>query len=75
MPRRSHPGARQARSGEPATIAGYIGKGDIFDDAIASFAMAYADQTIVDHAALVTAKGTAKPTKPDALKKKAKAAR
>jgi hypothetical protein len=31
--------------------------------------MAYADQTIADHAALVRAKGTAKATKPIATKK------
>jgi hypothetical protein len=44
-----------ARSGDPATIAGYIGRGQIFDDALSSFALAYADQTIIDHAALVKA--------------------
>jgi uncharacterized protein (DUF2252 family) len=49
-----------ARSGEPAAIAGYMGKGEVFDDAIASFAMAYANQTVIDYAALVKAKGTAK---------------
>src|SRR5229473_2124090 len=45
-----------ARSGDPAAIAGYMGKSEALDDAIASFAMAYADQTIIDHAALVKAK-------------------
>ena len=49
-----------ARSGDPAAIAGYMGKNDVIDDAIASFAMAYADQTVVDHAALAKAKGHAK---------------
>ena len=49
-----------ARSGEPAAIAGYMGKNDVMDDAIASFAMAYADQTLVDHSALVKAKGNAR---------------
>ena len=58
-----------ARSGDPAAIAGYTGKSDALDDAIASFATAYADQTSADHAALVKAKGT-KPT----ATKKAKAA-
>jgi hypothetical protein len=58
-----------ARSGDPAAIAGYVGKSEALDDAIASFAMAYADQTIADHAALVKAKGTAKATKPIATKK------
>jgi hypothetical protein len=45
-----------ARSGDPATIAGYMGKSQVFDDALSSFALAYADQTIIDHAALVKAK-------------------
>ena len=44
-----------ARSGNPAEIAGYLGTGDIFDDAIATFAAEYADQTERDHAALVEA--------------------
>jgi uncharacterized protein (DUF2252 family) len=48
-----------ARSGDPAVIAGYIGRSEAFDDAIASFALAYADQTALDHAALVKAKGPA----------------
>ena len=51
-----------ARSGEPAVIAGYMGKSDAFDDALASFALAYTDQTIADHAALVKAKSET-PTK------------
>jgi len=34
-----------ARSGEPATIAGYLGEDDAFDRAMGSFAEAYADQT------------------------------
>jgi hypothetical protein len=45
-----------ARSGEPAVIAGYMGRSDAFDDALASFALAYADQTVIDHAALVKAR-------------------
>jgi len=36
----------------------YLGKSEVIDDAIASFAMAYADQTVADHAALVKAKAT-----------------
>jgi uncharacterized protein (DUF2252 family) len=47
-----------ARSGDPAGIAGYAGKSEVLDDAIASFAMAYADQTNTDYAALVKAKGS-----------------
>jgi hypothetical protein len=46
-----------ARSGDPATIAGYMGRSEAFDDALASFALAYSDQTTDDHAALVKAKG------------------
>ncbi len=41
-----------ARSGEPATISGYLGRGDTFDMAIAAFAIAYADQSERDHAVL-----------------------
>ncbi len=44
-----------ARSGDPAAIAGYLGAGPVFDDAIAAFGVAYADQTERDHAALVEA--------------------
>jgi uncharacterized protein (DUF2252 family) len=38
-----------------ATISGYLGKSDVFDQAIGEFSLAYADQTIRDHAALVAA--------------------
>lgn len=41
-----------ARSGEPAVISGYLGKSDVFDKAVAAFAVAYADQNESDHAAL-----------------------
>jgi hypothetical protein len=44
-----------ARTGDPATIAGYIGKGGRFDDAMGAFARAYADRTERDHAQLVDA--------------------
>ncbi len=44
-----------ASSGEPATIAGYLGTGTEFDHAIGDFAAAYADQTELDHAALEAA--------------------
>ena len=44
-----------ARSGDAARIAGYLGGSTTFDEAIASFADAYADQTERDHAALVSA--------------------
>ncbi len=42
-----------ARSGDPAQISGYLGRGDSFERAIADFAEKYADQTGQDHAALV----------------------
>jgi uncharacterized protein (DUF2252 family) len=44
-----------ARTGDAAQIAGYLGKKGAFDQAIAKFAAAYADQTEQDHAALVKA--------------------
>ncbi len=44
-----------ARSGDPALIAGYLGKGDGFDQAVADFSVAYADQTERDFAAFTTA--------------------
>jgi hypothetical protein len=44
-----------AKSGDAATIGGYLGKSDAFDRAIGEFALAYADQTKRDHAALVAA--------------------
>ncbi len=33
-------------------IAGYLGKSSAFDEALARFAVAYANQTQLDHAAL-----------------------
>jgi uncharacterized protein (DUF2252 family) len=44
-----------ARSGDRVQIAGYLGKSERFDRAIADFAQAYADQTERDHAALCAA--------------------
>jgi uncharacterized protein (DUF2252 family) len=44
-----------ARSGEPAKIAGYLGKSDQFDEAIADFSVAYADQSEKDHEVLMKA--------------------
>lgn len=44
-----------AKSGDGATISGYLGKGDVFDRAIGHFACAYADQNELDYAALVDA--------------------
>jgi uncharacterized protein (DUF2252 family) len=44
-----------AKSGDAATISGYLGKGGTFDEALQNFALAYADQNEKDHAALVKA--------------------
>jgi len=44
-----------ARSGDAATIAGYLGRSATFDRAVIEFAEAYADQTERDHAALAEA--------------------
>ena len=49
-----------ARSGFAATLSGYMGKSDTFDQAIAAFSMAYADQNEKDHAALESAIRTGK---------------
>lgn len=47
-----------AKSGDAATISGYLGKSEAFDQAIGEFALAYADQTERDHAALVAVERT-----------------
>ncbi|MDE2577762.1 MAG: DUF2252 domain-containing protein [Hyphomicrobiales bacterium] len=52
-----------ARSSDPAVLAGYMGKSELFDDSLASFAMKYAAQTTKDHAALAAAKGVKAPAK------------
>jgi len=44
-----------ARAGQPALIAGYMGKGDEFDEALADFAISYAQQNERDFEALVQA--------------------
>ena len=41
-----------ARSGDRIAIASYLGKSDVFDRAVADFAIAYADLNEHDHAAL-----------------------
>jgi hypothetical protein len=41
-----------ARSGDPQTIAGYIGSGDGFAEAVAKFGSLYANQTEMDWQAL-----------------------
>jgi len=44
-----------ARTTDAALIAGYCGKSAVLDDAMALWAEAYANQTVLDHAALVDA--------------------
>ena len=44
-----------AKSGDAATIAGYVGKGNELDKALAHFAFSYAEQTEKDHRALAEA--------------------
>jgi uncharacterized protein (DUF2252 family) len=44
-----------ARSGDRFAIAGYLGKSDKFDRALATYAERYADRTEADHAALSAA--------------------
>jgi len=41
-----------ARSGQPAQISGYLGKSESFDEAIADFSIAYADQCERDYEVL-----------------------
>ena len=44
-----------ARSGDAAVLSGYMGKSDAFEDALADFSEAYADQNERDYDALVAA--------------------
>jgi uncharacterized protein (DUF2252 family) len=44
-----------AKSGDAAMIGGYLGKSDVFDDALVQFAAAYGAQTRLDHAAFEAA--------------------
>ncbi|MGW2516039.1 DUF2252 domain-containing protein [Streptomyces sp. NPDC001617] len=44
-----------SHSADPRLIAGYCGKNEELDEAIADFAVAYADRTEADHTELVTA--------------------
>jgi uncharacterized protein (DUF2252 family) len=46
-----------ARAGDRLAIAGYLGRGDRFDQAVADFATAYADQNKRDHRRLLEAIG------------------
>jgi sugar/nucleoside kinase (ribokinase family) len=45
-----------ARSGDRIAIGSYLGAKDVFDQAIADFAAAYADQNETDYRALVAAR-------------------
>jgi uncharacterized protein (DUF2252 family) len=47
-----------ARSGDRIAIASYLGKNDVFDNAIADFSDAYADQNERDYQALAAAVGS-----------------
>jgi uncharacterized protein (DUF2252 family) len=47
-----------AKSGDPATIAGYCGKSDALDEAVGKFAASYAKQTEQDYEELVKARRT-----------------
>ena len=42
-----------SRTGDPARIAGYCGKSDALDEALAQWAESYGDQTEEDHATLL----------------------
>lgn len=44
-----------AKAGDALAISGYLGMKDLFDEAMGDFAIAYADQTERDHAALKAA--------------------
>ena len=44
-----------ARSGDAAVLTGYMGKSTAFEDVLADFSVAYADQNERDHAALMNA--------------------
>jgi uncharacterized protein (DUF2252 family) len=62
-----------ARAGDPALISGYAGRGAALDEAIADFAVAYADQTERDWRAFLAAiaNGSITAAEPDANKRRA----
>jgi uncharacterized protein (DUF2252 family) len=51
-----------AKSGNAALISGYLGKSDVFDEAVSLFAMEYADQNQRDYEELARAAKTGKIT-------------
>ncbi|MFF7988858.1 DUF2252 domain-containing protein [Kitasatospora xanthocidica] len=44
-----------AHTADPGLLAGYFGKGEVLDEAVGAFAVAYADRTEADHADLLSA--------------------
>lgn len=44
-----------AHTADPRVLSGYCGRNEVLDEAVATFAMAYADQTERDHADLLAA--------------------
>jgi len=63
-----------ARSADPAILAGYMGKNGVLDDALASFAMAYAARTQSDYDRLLKAKRPAPKPADNGAKKPSKTA-
>ena len=62
-----------ARSGDPCVLAGYIGNGERFGEALVKFADAYADQTVKDWEELkIARKSPAKKAPPAKASKQAK---
>jgi uncharacterized protein (DUF2252 family) len=60
----------QAKSGDPATVAGYLGSSERFDDALALYAEAYADQVEKDFGSFKKAIRSGRfPTDSDAVGK------
>ena len=53
-----------ARSGDAVAMAGYLGRANEFDDAMATFAMSYAEQTKRDHDRLLAALADGRLPKP-----------
>ncbi|MER7672896.1 DUF2252 domain-containing protein [Kitasatospora sp. NPDC096128] len=51
-----------ARTGDRLAVAGYLGGADTFADAVADFALRYADRTAADHRQLVEAIATGRVT-------------
>ncbi|ROS30511.1 DUF2252 domain-containing protein [Cellulomonas sp. PhB150] len=56
-----------ARSGDPVAIAGYLGKRDDFDRAVAEFSRSYADQNRSDHDAFAEAVRTGRLSSVDGV--------